>query len=177
MTRMTSHFPSRHCEIRLFTSQKSAWQMPQSTTSELGSVCATSLLPYKHPPLLGAQRRGLAPSRNRHDDADPVVKTACDGLRDTRHPQSQVPGPVRAGSSRTTHVAPNAHRFLDFVCVPSVSPSVQFTVRLSSHHCVVHEVGVPIAVLRVRVFRLDIPPLHWSPACFPPGNMSFSFFF
>ena len=54
------------------------------------------------------------------------------------------------------HFAPSAHRFMNFVCVPSVP--FQFVGRRSSHHCVVHEVKQvsTVAVLRLRVVQTDI---------------------
>ena len=54
------------------------------------TLCATSLLAYSTLHIWGAQSRGLAPPRNRHDAADRIVQAACDGSRDTRH---QIPKP------------------------------------------------------------------------------------
>ena len=82
--------PSRHNKSRLFT-RKNVWQMPQSTTNGLGTVCATSL--RKGLPELEAQLRGLAPSRNCHDAAD-RVKAAGDGYRDTRQQISVSQDPM-----------------------------------------------------------------------------------
>ena len=133
--------PSRHYEIRMFTRKKCAWQMPQSTTTGLGSVCATSLLAYSTPINWreGAQRRGLAPSQNRHDADDSVVKAAGDGSRDTRHQISMsnphpAPYSVRApASSPRPPISRQVHTgFMSFVCVPSVSPPVRWATVQSS---------------------------------------------
>ena len=55
-----------------------------------GLLCSDQCAPHHFwrtaPSIIGgAQRRGLAPPRNRHDAAERVVQAAFDGSRDTRH--------------------------------------------------------------------------------------------
>ena len=77
-------FPARHYDIRLFTRKmvRGRCHNQQLLNSD---QCAPHHSWREAPPLLGAQRRGLASSRNRHDAADRVVKAANDGSWDTRH--------------------------------------------------------------------------------------------
>ena len=64
--------PSRHCGIRLFI-RKSARGRCHSQQLLSSDQCAPHHSWRKAPPYLGAQRRGLPPSRDRHDASDHVV--------------------------------------------------------------------------------------------------------
>ena len=92
-------------------------------------------------PCTGAQRRGFAPSRDRHDAADRVVKAPGDGSRDTGRQismsQNLVPDTIRALGSSRRPPFPSAHSSM------AIRP-FQFEGRLSSHHPVVHEVKLGV---------------------------------
>ena len=72
-------------------------------------------------PSLGAQRRRLAPSRNRHNAVGRVVKAAGDGSRDASDPKTRCwAQAVLLAPHENPHFVPGAHRFMDFASVPSV---------------------------------------------------------
>ena len=135
---MTRFHPSRHCEIRLFTRKKVC---ARCHSQQL--LSSDQRAPHhswrKAPPSLGAQCRGLAPSRNCHDAADRVVKSASDGSREASVARALCqPQAVLLAPHEGPHFGPGAHRFVDFACVPSVP--LKFIGRLSIHYCVEYEV-------------------------------------
>ena len=145
----TKASPSIHHEIRLST--RKVW-MPHSTTA-LRSVCATSLLAQSAPTGSTASRVGsVSEPRLRRPRREGNRLWIAGGIRS----QSPVLGSGRShGSSRRPHFVPSAHRFMDFLCVPSVP--LQFMGRLSIFTAsYTRSCWCPPSSLPLRLFRLDL---------------------
>ena len=158
-------FPSHPDTMRSVCSlPKSVWHMPHSTTTELGSVCATSLLAYSKTITGGtASRVGSVSEPPRRRRPRREKQRATD--RGVRSAQSPAQGSGRAhGSSRRPPFrtkCPPLHGFR----LRSIRP---FPAHKATVHSSLRRTRGPVGVHRRRPPIASLPigplPLHWSPA-------------